>query len=310
MVKRKHDIFVTITFITILFLPFVESGFHFIPEKEIKEKRALKEMPELDISLIYDYPEGYDSSLIEEFPDEFDEYYRDHFELRNQFIYFNSWLKFQVFSVPPINKKAFFGNDGWMYILRDYLGVYLGNNIADDDKLKEYYEIFNYRQKFLDSLDIKYYVVIAPTKSTIYPEYLPESKQIPRNKSITDQFVKLLDTINGLTLIDLRKDLINAKDNIRLFNKTDTHWNAYGSFIAYESIMNAISKDYPELQPNKISEYMIDTIVVDGMNISRMMGIYNGTYENKITCDPVFKKKSMKGKKTKLSCTKMVFFKI
>lgn len=282
--KVLKEILVSVSFMVIIVLPIFDSVSNIIPSEKINENRALKTMPVFDITLLDSFPQAYD------------EYYTDNFELRNQFLLFNSKLKVEIFNVPPINSKAIIGSNGWMYLLKSMNDVYQGKNIVNDDKLKRYYNIFKYRKDFLDSINCKYYVVIAPTKTTVYPEFLPLSQQNTGKTSLTNQIVNLLDTVNGLTFIDLRSVLINVKDSIRLFNKTDTHWNAYGSYIAYNAIMETISIDFPKLAPVNISNFVIDSVTVKGMNLTNVLGIYHGIHETRITCDPTFEKRSKKGK--------------
>ncbi|HJN05747.1 MAG TPA: hypothetical protein QF480_03955 [Bacteroidales bacterium] len=285
MMKGIKEIFVSVTFMVILIFPMVDSVFHFVPEKEIRENRALKLKPELDWS------------DIDNFPEEFDKYYTDNFDFRNQFLLFNSRLKIQLFNVPPVNSKAIIGDDGWMYLIKNMKDVYLGKNIADTNKLKRYSDIFNYRKKYLDSIGCAYYIVIAPVKTSVYPEYLPLSQRNLPQTSLTDQLINLLDTIEELNIVDLRPIFRDSKGDIRMYHKTDTHWNAYGSYVAYKAIMNVISIDFPELIPHSISKYKIDSIDVKGMNLTSILGIYHGIFENKITCEPTFKKKSKEGQK-------------
>ena len=292
MLKIIKEISIALVFMLILILPLAFSIFDFIPSEKVKEQRALKSLPEFNL--------GY----LDPFPQQFESYYSDNFELRNHYLILNSWLKLDLLNVAPISKKAIIGENGWMYLRKDINEVYLGKNLVDIDKLKNYYEIFKYRKNFLDSINCKYYFVIAPVKVTIYPEFLPLSKYIPRQFSLTDQIVSLLDTVQDFTIIDLRPVLKNAKSDIRLFNKTDTHWNDYGSLLAYESIMNIISKDFPNLSPHDLSEYSIDSVLTDGMNMLHMLGIYHEIRENRVfqenrlLCTPAsFKNKSKKGKK-------------
>ena len=286
MMKSLKEILVSVTFIIILVLPAADLVFHFMPEEENNENRALKELPNIDIS------------FLDEFPAEFDEYYTDNFDFRNQFLSFNSKLKFNLFNKPPVEGKAFIGLNGWMYLVKDEMDLYYGNTLASNDELAKYYKIFNYRKNFLDSIGCKYYVVIAPSKASVYPEFLPLSKRMSVEETLSDQIVNLLDTINGLTVIDLRAALIKAKSNdIRMYHKTDNHWNEYGSYVAYEAIMDSLSVDFPILNSIPISKFNIESVEADGMGLTRMMGIYDGVYEDKIMCKPNFKRKSKKGVK-------------
>lgn len=204
-----------------------------------------------------------------------------------------------MFNIPPISGKAIMGRSGWMYLVKHEMDIYWGNNLANQEELNRYYEIFKYRKKVLDSIGCKYYIVIAPIKTSIYPEYLPLSKRKNVETTITDQIVSLLDTVNGITVIDLRTALKSAKGNVRMFHKTDNHWNDYGGFVAYEAIMNTLSVDFPELTKSSISDYIIDSTIVDGFKLTNMMGIYDGIFENKITCKLAATRKSKKVEKRK-----------
>jgi len=84
-----------------------------------------------------------------------------------------------------------------------------------------------------------------------------------------------------------------------MFHKTDNHWNDYGGFVAYEAIMNTLSVDFPELTKSSISDYIIDSTIVDGFKLTNMMGIYDGIFENKITCKLAATRKSKKVEKRK-----------
>ena len=185
-----------------------------------------------------------------------------------------------------------------MYLVKDEMDLYYGNTVAKSNELTNYYDIFSYRKNILDSLGCKYYVVIAPTKASVYPEFLPLSKRKSVEKTLTDQIVSLLDTVTGITVIDLRTDLKKAKiRDIRMYHKSDNHWNEYGSYVAYEAIMNSLSVDFPNLIPMPISKFNIKTVEAEGMGLTNMMGIYDGVYEDKIMCEPTFKRKSKKGEK-------------
>lgn len=292
--KAFKEIPIVLAFSLILILPMADSFLNFVPIKKVKENRVLRSKPEIDIN------------SLDKFPGLFDKYYSDYFEFRNQYLILNSWLKFQLIGVAPVRKKAIIGEDGWMYSLKMIKNIYLGKNKVDNDELNEYYKIFNYRKNFLDSINCKYYFVLAPVKLTIYPEYHPISNYVPNQPSLSDQIVELLDSMQGLTLLDLRPVLKQAKGDIRLFNKTDTHWNDYGSFLAYESIMQTLSKEFPNLLPHKISEYSVDTVKGKGMNMLDMLGIYHPVYENKILCKPnSFKSQSIIEKKKRYTAPKL-----
>ena len=68
------EILVSVLFVGILILPFTDRLFGFFPEVKNNENRSLKAKPHLNVS------------YLDAFPAEFDEYYSDNFDLRNQFL--------------------------------------------------------------------------------------------------------------------------------------------------------------------------------------------------------------------------------
>jgi hypothetical protein len=284
-------------FVIILILPFTDSLFNLMPKVEVRENRALASKPELDFTLLDDFPIAYD------------EYFSDNFDFRNQLLKFNSSLKLDFLDVAPVSSKGMIGKDGWLYLTKSMDDVYLGKNKVDEKKLRRYYDIIKYRKEFLDSINCKYYFVIAPVKTSVYPEFLTFDNGEHVNNSLTDQIVDLLDTVKGMKLIDLRKALLNAKGDTRLFHKTDNHWNSYGSFVGYHEIMTQLSYDFPELKPHDISEYEIDSVQINGLNLTRILGIYHNIYENKVNVTPKFETLSSKGKKQGYPVMKWFSFK-
>lgn len=281
--KNIREIFISGVFILILLFPAINSGFRILPEEENHENRAMKKLPVFDIS------------FLDVFPKEYDEYFSDNFNLRENFLALNSKIKFHVFHKAPINTKAFLGIDGWMYSVFRAMENYLAQNLMNADEKQRFYDIIKYRKDFLDSLNCKYYFAIIPQKTTVYPEYLPLSKRIDIDERVADQICDIVDTMNGVTLIDLRPVLKSNKNGIRMFHKTDNHWNDYGCLVAYDTMLDVIAKDFPRVKPINMSSYVIDSVVTKGKNLAHIMGIYDGVTENKIICKPDFEPKAKKG---------------
>jgi hypothetical protein len=92
----------------------------------------------------------------------------------------------------------------------------------------------------------KLLIVVCPDKQTIYPEYLPEAQR-PRPGAVSrlDQFWQAAATLEGVSLLDLRIPLRQAKPERTLYYPSDTHWNPRGSFIAYEATLKALQAQDP-----------------------------------------------------------------
>src|SRR5690554_4624936 len=84
---------------------------------------------------------------------------------------------------------------------------------------------------------------MGPNKSSVYPEYLPDTV-VPSEKKYSSFFLEELKEIEGLVVYDPTKTFIENKfQEGFLYWKTDTHWNAKGAFIAYSGLLNAIALD-------------------------------------------------------------------
>ena len=283
---KIRQIAVAVIFVLILLFPSLDFFYPTIPKVESRENRTMMEFPNIDSISYVDYPGIIDS------------FYLDNFSTRNQLLTLNSHIKFNLFNIPPKRGEAFIGKDGWMFLVKKELDTYTGANIANKDELEHYYEVLKNRRDFLVDLGSKFFFVILPVKTSIYPEYLPLSKKRNLKFTLTDQIVKIADTMESVILIDLRDELKKAKSIQRLYHVTDNHWNEYGAFIATQEILRKIKDYYPLVDTLDESEYELKLSIKEGMPLSNMMGIHSGSYEDYITFRHKGKKKSREGVKS------------
>lgn len=144
------------------------------------------------------------------------------------------------------------GKDGWV----EYTGE---GNIDDFQNLKQFdkkdlVKKLTILNQYLKSQDITLLIVVAPNKATIYPDKLPEQiKTLPRKSSL-DRLITYLRNNNLPAIVDLRPALRAARGNQDVyFKENNTHWNGYGAFVAYTTIINALRSSYPELKPYEIT---------------------------------------------------------
>jgi len=127
------------------------------------------------------------------------------------------------------------------------------------------------RRAWLAERGIAFLFVIAPEKQSIYPERLPPG--VPRRHARTDTVVQLLRDTTRVDVLDLRPLLRAAKRERRTYHRTDTHWNAYGAFVAYQAIaarLTAVVPGYAALPP---SEVEIGTRQTRGWELLTTLGI-------------------------------------
>jgi hypothetical protein len=72
-------------------------------------------------------------------------------------------------------------------------------------------------------------------------------------QSRLDRLITYLENNNLPVIVDLRPSLLAARKNQDVyFKENNTHWNGYGAFVAYTTIINTLKSSYPELKPYEI----------------------------------------------------------
>jgi hypothetical protein len=169
------------------------------------------------------------------------------------------------------------GKDGWMHYTGDGELNYFQNiaKMENEDDLVEKLKNLN---QYLKAQGITLLIVIAPDKSTIYPDKLPEQIKPLYTQSWLDSLILYSEDNNMPVIVDLRPALITARQDQDVFYKTDTHWNGYGAFAAYKMIINVLKSSHPELKPYEISDLNLKLVIKpDIHDTPKMLGI--GTIE-------------------------------
>ncbi len=251
---------ITLTFIVIVFAPVCNDIFSFISSEDVNENRVKTQKPKLRLT------------DIGSFPEKFDEYYECSFNLRTELLSINSELRLKLFNTSPFPNTVIIGKRGWYYHMK-YIDVYEAKIHFDKEELWHFKNMFDQRLKWLNEKGIKMYCAIIPVKTSIYPEYLPNFilKHNPINK--TDSLINYLTRNSKVKIIDLRKVLLEdkIKNNIRLFHRTDQHWNDYGAFVAAKAIIDTIHNDFPEVNIIEIEDYKIDSFLRNGYSLARIL---------------------------------------
>lgn len=142
------------------------------------------------------------------------------------------------------------GEDGWMVFTAERsMDDYQNTFELSDEQLHTITSQLAEFQSRLATRGITLLVVIAPNKTTIYPEIVPgeidQRSEISRLDRLT---AHLQQNLPGLVL-DLRPVLSEGRAARDVYYKTDTHWNDYGMFLAYQAIMRELAQERPELAP-------------------------------------------------------------
>ena len=283
MMKKSSYLLIAIFFL-ILITPTLDSIFHLSPVKELSEKRALATKP----------PFSFTAKTIKHYPQNFDNFYNDNFGFRKTLISANSKMMDKVFNQSPYD-RAFIGKEGWLYL--DVNGEFLdiqGKKQYDQKFLKNSVEALIANWKELKKNNIDYVLVIAPNKSTIYPEFLPDIIQSKFGNMRLDQFLlELIKQSPNFPVIDLRAPIMAAKtrEQNNIYYKSDTHWNSIGAHYGYLEIIDFLSKKYHlNLKPKVRNDFVIKNKIKDGAISGDIADMMNLTVSDDIEYDLIPKK--------------------
>lgn len=115
---------------------------------------------------------------------------------------------------------------------------------------------------------------------------MPNSLNKVAPHSCFDQLVAYLKNNSDIEILDVRPTLLKEKAVARNYHKTDTHWNAYGAFVAYQQIMQQLSKDLPDLQTKMLDDFNAKKEIIEGQDLAGMMGLRNAMYEQNLQLEP------------------------
>lgn len=236
---RWPKIFLVTIFMVLLWLPTLDTFFHLDQSLAFNEKRLPATWPQCKPGLagLQQYSVGLEA------------YFNDHFGFRNQLIHWHFDWQQAVFSMGRhdvvVNGRpdVITGQSIWMFYNEDRMHMaenFQGTRQFSSAALASLQRLHEERRDWLAQRGIKYLFVVAPDKQTIYPEYMPAWLKSMRQPTKLDQFIGYMREHSTVDVLDLRPALREAKGIAPTYYKTDTHWNAFGGFIASKEIVRAL----------------------------------------------------------------------
>ncbi|MDI3817842.1 hypothetical protein QK414_34075 [Pseudomonas aeruginosa] len=145
--------------------------------------------------------------------------------------------------------KVIIGRDGWMFLGDSFESTVTAKRTGITSEGIAKANIINevskeWRAWFSSKGVRSYYVLIGPDKSTIYPENLPDWAA-PSDNSIA----QYLHDESPDIFVYPKNEIIDMKSRSAapLYYKTDTHWNTLGAWVSFNSLMECIEPDIPNI---------------------------------------------------------------
>ena len=83
-------------------------------------------------------------------------------------------------------------------------------------------------------------VLLAPNKSSVYPEAVP-ARYVPSNEPSNLARLQVALDARGVTYLDALAILLAGKGQGQLYYTNDTHWNARGAGLIYRALMDELA---------------------------------------------------------------------
>jgi hypothetical protein len=197
-----------------------------------------------------------------------EKYFSRKFPLVGFFITTKHYIDYKVFNTSP-SDRVYIGQDGWMY----YKFTLDSYDKMDCDKSAEV-ELLHLRlhmlQRMVEASGRKFFFMVAPNKSTIYPEhvgYTPAYKDLGRcGKSFYDLLVErnAAYPIEGFIYVD--NALRELKRSRKVYFKTDSHWTepagaVVGDLIVGEVFGNGAPPSHKEYSENSKPQHMMKYVL-------------------------------------------------
>lgn len=201
--------------------------------------------------LAFPAPTYTDSVQLKEYTRQLDNYLKDQLPGRGPLVIANNYIKYKVFSELATNPIVYFGKKDWMfYIGENVKEVYENKRLYTEEELKKMTRNLVERRDWLKEKGINYYILFPRLSHYFYKENVGEGIYQYIKKPRLEQFIEYLQKNSSVNLIDVYEPMLAAKRKFSrdLYYRSDSHWNLFGAYFAYEAVIKRIQKDYPQVK--------------------------------------------------------------
>ncbi|MCH2022556.1 MAG: hypothetical protein MK207_08775 [Saprospiraceae bacterium] len=246
MQQKKLIKILSYSILFFLFIPLIQSNFKLFKEKKLNG--YFKPVDPINFSISFWMDGVYQKKK--------EAYLKSNFGFRQSLLpLWYQWL-FDMYSMSRLN-ACFIGKDNYLF-QTFYSNADRGLDFIGDSLIQSTIKKTKIVNQKLASEGIHLFILISPSKTLFYPEYIPESylpePNVPTNyKGFLKGFKK-----DSIPFIDMNSWFLALKDTIKfpLYPKTGIHYSSYGAAIVADSMLrylgNTMDKDIPDLFWNEV----------------------------------------------------------
>ena len=213
--------------------------------------------------------------LIHKFSESKDKFrlnFKTHYFFKEELLFFNKLIKKNLFGTYLIPNRSIDLDNGWYVVGNAFNDAFLESKalkVFSKEELYRLKDIIKSQNNWLESKGIKFYIAIAPNKLTTYDTLVPIRKMSRKTK--LQQLDSLCNEL-GVNFVNMGMKF-KENDSLRLYHKTDTHWNEAGAFLGYDASMDAIKKDFPStvFKENNLSDFNMNSSLTLFGDLNKML---------------------------------------
>ena len=166
-----------------------------------------------------------------------DNWFNDNYGPRDLLIKLKTQIDYSIFSTSD---KVHIGSDDWLFY-RSTMDIQkvLAERVPQAD-FDRFLADMDALDRYLQSRNILLVVLPIPLKDAIYHEHLPSSAPNFPDHSRYQQLRQWLAEHGSIITVDAYDHLNDRKAAVRVFHKTDFHWNDPAGFLYAEKLVNKL----------------------------------------------------------------------
>jgi alginate O-acetyltransferase complex protein AlgJ len=200
------------------------------------------------------------------FPFMFDHYFNDRVGFRTELLALRRRIHLDALG-DSTSDLVWLGRDGWLFT--NNIGP---NNLPPPDaeqRLNNWVDALRSRRDWLAARGIRYLVVVAPEKSSIYPEFLPDAVR----RHPPPEYGALLRERLGDFVLDPTDGVLAEKATTpQLYFRLDTHWTDAGAFPAYQTLGARLGRELPGFRTKPSARFRTETVINDNADLAKALG--------------------------------------
>lgn len=217
-----------------------------------------------------------DGMLNANFGKQCDAWLSDRFRFRSQALEIHHRLECALGVLET--GAAFVGREGWLFYKGNHSeSLYTRERMFTEPEKQQIMTALEEHKAWLNEQGITFFVFVPPDKHRVYSEFYRQDLVPRRGPDRMEDLVDYLQSHNASQEVHylLPAMLAHKADNALLYYKTDTHWNEYGAYWAYLSMMNEIVPQFKNVSPLLPEKMVFVPCETAQGDLTRMLALYD-----------------------------------